>query len=677
MALPWAGCQFTKEMESALRHGQEQSLQATAQAVATVLEDRADLLYPGPYAATDAAESHQPIYAMPVPQAMILDGYADGWSKTNKGHFAGGSNAPSLALTYQAVTYDKRLFMLFEITDPDIVFHNPGLSAKPNGDHLVLRTWRRGQRQEYIIFTAAPGKIQTQALHPLRGALDANHIRGHWQDTAQGYTLELEMPLSFTGGRLGFYSVNATDGLIDNKHTLGNTAPGDIGPPPRLIYSPERLLRTIQPFMAKGGQLQVVDKSGWGIANTGQPEADPSDYRDEEIEDQPFRVVRSLYRGIVQREATPIPLSEHFGKVAGDEIEAALTGNSTASWYEDPGATNRSYLSVAVPITADGATIGALIARESNEAYLALTDKAFSRLLAYSLAALALAGLGLIGYASLLSWRIGRLSQAAQDVVDDDGNIRDSFPRSAARDEIGELSRRYADLLHRIGDYNEYLRTLSRKLSHELRTPIAVIQSSLDNLEHDDARPEDDMVYIHRARSGLSRLNQILTAMSEASQLEESIRRNDLAQMDLVPLIREIFAAYSSIYTDHQLTLICEVETAITTAAPELLVQALDKLMDNAVSFCPSQGNITLQLTQAVGGWTISVSNTGPPLPEAMQNQIFAPMVSVREAGSEGVHLGLGLHIVRLISDYHGATMRAENATDGSGVVVSVYIPGA
>ena len=99
--------------------------------------------------------------------------------------------------------------------------------------------------------------------------------------------------------------------------------------------------------------------------------------------------------------------------------------------------------------------------------------------------------------------------------------------------------------------------------------------------------------------------------------------------------------------------------------------------MDNAVSFCPSQGNITLQLTQAVGGWTISVGNTGPPLPEAMQNQIFAPMVSVREAGSEGVHLGLGLHIVRLISDYHGATMRAENATDGSGVVVSVYIPGA
>lgn len=48
LSLPWAGCQFVREMEAALRHGQEQSLQATAQAVAAVLAERDELLYPDP-----------------------------------------------------------------------------------------------------------------------------------------------------------------------------------------------------------------------------------------------------------------------------------------------------------------------------------------------------------------------------------------------------------------------------------------------------------------------------------------------------------------------------------------------------------------------------------------------------------------------------------------------------
>ena len=112
----------------------------------------------------------------------------------------------------------------------------------------------------------------------------------------------------------------------------------------------------------------------------------------------------------------------------------------------------------------------------------------------------------------------------------------------------------------------------------------------------------------------------------------------------------------------------------MTVAAPELLVQALDKFMDNAASFCPAGGDITLQLNAQDNDWIIAVTNEGPLLPEDMQGQLFNSMVSVREKGADNVHLGLGLHIVSLIADFHDGHVHIQNLDDGSGVRCSLAL---
>ena len=328
-----------------------------------------------------------------------------------------------------------------------------------------------------------------------------------------------------------------------------------------------------------------------------------------------------------------------------------------------------------MPIAYKDGVIGAVVVRQSGEEYLSLTDQAFSRLLGYSLLALCAGAFGLLGYASLLSWRIGNLSRAARNAISEDGAVLNAFPRSAVKDEIGELSRHYADLLDQLREYNDYLRTLSRKLSHELRTPIAVIQTSLENLEQSTAVSGQTDVYVARAREGLVRLNSILTAMSEANRLEESIRSNDPRAMDLEPLLREVFEAYGSVYPHHQLDLETPHREAWVSGVPELIVQALDKLMDNAASFCPEGGRITLRLMPGADVWELSVSNEGSPLPDELQERLFDPMVSLRQGESDGVHLGLGLHIVRLIAEFHRGLARAENLPDGAGVRVTLQVP--
>ncbi len=373
-----------------------------------------------------------------------------------------------------------------------------------------------------------------------------------------------------------------------------------------------------------------------------------------------------MYRSILN--TTPLdelPAVSRIGQVNGEELDRALSGQAGDRWYRHPLDDELKLLRTATPIIHRGKVIGAVMAQQNSNRYLSLTDQAFSRLLLYSLGAIFLSTFGLLAYASWLSWRIRRLSMAAASAIGEDGSINNSFPASKHQDELGQLSRQYADMLERLREYTDYLRGLSRKLSHELRTPIAVIQSSLDNL---DQAPENAETYLARSREGLARLSHILTAMSEATRLEESIQSTHLENLDLVRFGADIVSAYSSVYPDHSLRFSSEAEQLCIQAAPELLAQLLDKLFDNAASFAPAQSSIELELQQAEGVIQLTVSNDGPLLPDTMQGQLFDSMVSVRDSETEG-HLGLGLHIARLIAEFHGAQLSAHNREDNSGVI--------
>ncbi|MCP4212593.1 MAG: hypothetical protein GY764_14110, partial [Halieaceae bacterium] len=73
--------------------------------------------------------------------------------------------------------------------------------------------------------------------------------------------------------------------------------------------------------------------------------------------------------------------------------------------------------------------------------------------------------------------------------------------------------------------------------------------------------------------------------------------------------------------------------------------------------------------------WNLSLSNSGPTLPLSLRDRLFDPMVSLREEQTGDVHLGLGLHIVSLISDFHGGRVTADNLPDESGVIFSLRFP--
>jgi signal transduction histidine kinase len=278
-------------------------------------------------------------------------------------------------------------------------------------------------------------------------------------------------------------------------------------------------------------------------------------------------------------------------------------------------------------------------------------------------------------FAARLSHRIRRLSRAASTALTAEGRIEHSIPGTHAKDELGALARNYDTLLGRVKEYTIYLQTLGTKLSHELRTPLTIVSSSLDNLVSEETLPPNAQSYVDRARSGTNRMHAILTALSEATRVEQSIEHTDRVPFDLSELVRNMGQAYRQTFAEHHIETHIPNEPCMIEGSPDLIAQLLDKLMDNAAGFTQPQGLITLALEVGARDYRLSVSNEGPPLPPQLNGRLFESLVSSRSSSDGKPHLGLGLYIVRLIADFHGSRVDATNLPDDAGVTITLEIP--
>jgi dedicated sortase system histidine kinase len=331
-------------------------------------------------------------------------------------------------------------------------------------------------------------------------------------------------------------------------------------------------------------------------------------------------------------------------------------------------------VSAAHPIWAGSTVVGAVVAEETTLPVLALRNEALERLLGMTLLALAIIALLVLGFATRLSSRIRSLRDEAEGALDARGRIAKLATASTAGDEIGDLSRSFSAMLGRLAQHHEYLQSLASRLSHELRTPVAVVRSSLENLRLADLR-DDQSVYLDRAEEGIVRLNRILSRMTEATRLEASLADQEREAFDLARVVRECSSGYRVAYPDAVFDVSTPEASLPVLGSPDLAAQLLDKLVANALDFRAPGSAVRIGLWASEGRAELRVENRGTPMPEEVRGKLFGSMVSSRPGSSAGgePHLGLGLYVARLIAEFHGGTIVADNLADG--VCISVRMP--
>jgi two-component system, OmpR family, sensor histidine kinase ChvG len=352
---------------------------------------------------------------------------------------------------------------------------------------------------------------------------------------------------------------------------------------------------------------------------------------------------------------------------AGREVAGALQG-AAGTRTRNTRDGRAVVVSAAHPIWVGDQVHGAVVVEETTNRIASLRSQALERLLVVTLVVFALVAAVLLWFATRISNRIRRLSDEAEAAIDARGRVTRLATASDAADEIGDLSRSFTTVLGRLARYNAYLEALAGRLSHELRTPVAVVRSSLENL-HDARTPEETRTYVARAEDGLARLSTILSRMTEASRLEQSLSAAGRECFDAAAVVRGCVEGYRLAYASRTFELAVPAESVLASGAADLLAQMLDKLVENAVDFTTAGSAIRVSLDSRESQVLLRVENQGPPLPDAIRESLFDSMVSLRSERSDGVpHLGLGLYIARLIAEFHGGSLHAENLPGERGV---------
>jgi len=661
LVLPLAGYQFIRETESALRAGQQQMLAGTARAIADSLAQHPEEFPPK----ANGQPTGDQLYGQPLETRPEIDGYFDDWSLERSSlRSLRGTDGP---IRFAIGLIDQAVYLYVEVSDRNVVFAQPGAIALDDGprfaDRVSLVNTSPLYLDEKLLFAAeAPGAIVAYVLDDYGFSSDPS-ILATWQDVPGGYQIEARIPLSKLGTHLGIVVSNTANQL---EAPVRSTSFSAQTPGAFVTQSPE-LGSTLSNFAAQPGmRLFVTDSSGWRIASSGDLAATVA-----KPAGASSAWLRIAYDSLVEAGQAPeLALPDPGGREQQDYIVAALAGEESSDWFRSA-ESGRAIVAVAQPVVASGEVIGALVLQQGTDAILSLTKQGLVRLMNVTLIATLLVAATLLGYATWLSRRIRRLSVAAEDALETD-DLRSALPSATSGDEVGDLSRSFSHVLCQMGDYNDYLRTLASKLSHELRTPLAIVTSSLENLEHEPLN-EASTGYAARARDGADRLRRILTAMSEASRVEELMQHAEPENFDLCAALRSTVAAYKDIYPKRSFTLEMHADSVIAQGSPELIVQMLDKLVDNAVGFSNDGDTIAFTLAANDNMLSLTVTNPGPPLPERMRYQMFDSMVSMRP-GEDNKHLGLGLYVARLIAEGHGGKINAENTVDG--VAVCITLPG-
>ncbi|MFO1413582.1 MAG: ATP-binding protein [Burkholderiales bacterium] len=440
--------------------------------------------------------------------------------------------------------------------------------------------------------------------------------------------------------------------------------------------SPE-IAQIIEGLSRTTARIWVIDRNGTVLARAGTLKRPPPPAPPESFWARATRATVGRIYPLVLEQPTDDFSDDAAtqGAPQGRDVEGALAGILTTDRRRTSDG-RAVIVSAAHPVWVGDQVRGVVIAEETGNAVLAERNRAFERLFNIVLAVLLVGSLALTAYATVLSSRIRRLRDDAERAIDEEGRLRAPLASSGAGDEIGDLSRSFSSVLARLAEHASYQEKMASRLSHELRTPIAVVRSSLDNLKATPL-PESARVYMARAQEGLARLTQILTRMTEAARLEQSLSDVERERFDLAPVVASCVEGFRVAYPDAQIGYEGPAGPLWVDGSPDLVAQMLDKLVGNAVDF--AQGRpIALALAAAGDDVLLTVANDGPRLPEGMAGRLFESMVSVRPEGQrEEPHLGLGLYIVRVIVQFHRGSVDAADKPDGSGVVMRVRLPRA
>lgn len=678
LVIPLLGYQALEATRDFLLQGQAQAQRLTAEAVANLFHGRSELFTPPADTVDDRTEL--PLY--PLENRLLLDGLEEDWDVlvNRMQSYGNGTLRFSLVLG----TREGRLYGLVKVADTSPVNRRPGQARLDGSDHIRLYfVDPAGQRRRLLLAFEGSGPVTAFETDkywraPLAESQgQAALLRGHVERDHEGYLLEFSLPLAWLGEQRQLGLAIADVRAAQDSRPAEIVATFATRPHSILNLLAERSAETdriLQSLAPADSRIWVIDSLGHVKAGRGPLEADTTDGQGagwsgllQALQQATGEWLLGIPRGPIEDFDPAItPLRQD------PLVSQALAGEGVVERRKAVGGEG-TIIAAAEPVYVDGDVVGAVLVEKSTRQVLGLQRQAIEQLAAFSALALALVVLALLGFAARLTYRIRRLDQEAEASIDAYGRLAGSgiVHDQRAADEIGDLARSFNRILAKLESHQQFLTMIPRTLRHEINNPLNTISTSLEQLE----REGGENGQLHAANRALQRISLLVEKLCEAASLEEALQGESREPFDLKALVGDYCRNRSQRPPHPKLAVQLPGQPMVITGSDFHIEQLLDKLVDNAIDFALPGTTIEVTLEDQGSHCLLVVSNQGPAIARPGQAAIFQLMGSQREGADKEGHFGLGLYAARLISEFHGGSIRAANREGGTGASLQVVLP--
>jgi two-component system sensor histidine kinase ChvG len=265
-----------------------------------------------------------------------------------------------------------------------------------------------------------------------------------------------------------------------------------------------------------------------------------------------------------------------------------------------------------------------------------------------------------------------KLARAAERVARNPQDFENIPDLSHRRDEIGDLSVVLRDMTRGLYTRVDDIANFAADVAHEIKNPLTSLRSASETLRVAKSEEDRDQL-IDIISQDVARMNRLITDISNASKVDANLARETAQTLDVLEIVSNIAMFYEQTKSGSGPDVVDLTDLSEPTfirAFETPFAQVLRNLIDNALTFSPSDNVVEISATSD-GDWVkLSVKDHGPGIPAGNLETVFDRFYTQRPQGAKfGSHSGLGLAICRQIVTAHKGRIWAENWEDVAGDV--------
>lgn len=374
-------------------------------------------------------------------------------------------------------------------------------------------------------------------------------------------------------------------------------------------------------------------------------------------------------------------------------IKAFLNGESLPLLGDDPRSHERQKIFSATPVPSqenpEGYLYVVLLGEKYDNAEQFIKASIIWKQTGWALVGSLLLGLivGLLLFRKLTQ-RLNRLSNDMDEFRQSDfSQFAITTSQHKSDDEIDQLGNTFNQMAQRIIEQLDELkqqdnlrRELVANVSHDLRTPMAILHGYLETLQlkGNQLSEEEKQNYLCQALQSSERLNQLISELFELAKLEAQENVPTREKFNMTELAHDVVQKFQLKAQEKEIRLSLDVatENLFTNADIGLIARVLENLIGNALKFTPAGGNVTVKLIKTDNNNMIAIHDTGPGIASDELPKVFDRFYQGKDNSNRAKPGGLGLAIAKRIIDLHGGNIEVESVS-GMGTTFSFSMAAA